>query len=94
MLANYLKTALWSLLRYRLHAATNIVGLAMGMACSLLVFTYVWHESSYESFNEHADQVFRVRNGDGTPWSSPASSSTSFPGHGVCATSPFCSPLS
>ena len=63
MLLSYLKTALRGLLRHRIHAAANIVGLAMGLACSLLVFAYIWHESSYERFNDHGNRVFRVRNG-------------------------------
>ena len=46
MLLSYLKTALRGLLRHQFHAAANIVGLAMGLACSLLVFAYIWHESS------------------------------------------------
>ncbi len=38
MLANYLKVALRSLVRHRLYAAINVAGLAVGMACCLLIY--------------------------------------------------------
>ena len=60
MLQSYLKTALRNLLRQRLHTAISIAGLATGMASSLLIFAFVWHESTYESFNEKSGRVFLV----------------------------------
>lgn len=60
MLLSYLKTAVRSLLRQRLYAAINIGGLAVGLACSLLILLYVRHELSYESFNLSRDRVYRM----------------------------------
>ena len=65
MLISYLKTAVRGLLRRRLYAAINIAGLAVGLACALLISLYVRHELSYEAFNELRERVFRVvRQGD------------------------------
>jgi len=61
---SYLKTALRLLLRHRLYAAINIVGLSVGLACSLLILTYVQHELSYEAFNDRADRLYQVMHGD------------------------------
>lgn len=38
----------------------NIAGLALGMACCLLIFRYVQYELSYENFHERADSIYRV----------------------------------
>ena len=64
MLLNYLKTALRLMLRQRLYTAINIVGLSVGFACSLLILTYVQHEFSYEAFNDRADRLYLVMQGD------------------------------
>ncbi|MBT32181.1 MAG: cell division protein FtsX, partial [Thalassobius sp.] len=38
----------------------NLIGLAIGIACSLLIFIYVNHEVSYDQFHSKADRIFRV----------------------------------
>ena len=60
MLFSTLKTALRGQLRQPLFALINIVGLAGGLACSLLILSYVQHELSYEDFNPRADRVFQL----------------------------------
>ena len=64
MLPNYLKTARRSLQAQRLYAAINVGGLAIGLACSMLILLYVRHELSYERFNEGRDRVFRLIRSD------------------------------
>ena len=64
MLLSYLRTALRSLLHQRLYTVINIVGLAVGLACSLLVLLYVRHELSYEDFNRRQERVFRLVRGE------------------------------
>jgi len=39
----------------------NIAGLAIGIACCVLIFQYVAYERSYDSFPEKADQIVRLR---------------------------------
>ena len=57
---NYLRSAWRTLLRYRRNSAINLFGLALGMACFLLVASYVRHEMSFDRFHEDADRVVRV----------------------------------
>jgi len=68
MLHSWLKTALRGLLRQPLFALINIVGLAGGLACSLLILSYVQHERSYEDFNPRADRVFQLMEGNQKAW--------------------------
>ncbi|GJM28951.1 MAG: ABC transporter permease [Cyclobacteriaceae bacterium] len=58
MLKNYLKSALRNLWRYKGHSAINILGLAIGMACLILIMLYVKSELSYDKFHQHKDQLY------------------------------------
>jgi putative ABC transport system permease protein len=60
MLQNYLKIALRNLLRNKVYSFINIVGLAIGMAVVLLISLYIQDEYSYDRFNRHANEIFRV----------------------------------
>ena len=60
MIRNYLLTAFRSLLRYKGHSVINIAGLAIGMACSILIMVWVAHELSYDRFNEKSDRLYRL----------------------------------
>ncbi len=58
MLRNYLAAALRNLVRNRLYAAINIVGLAVGMAAALLAALYVHEELSYDRYIPGYDQTY------------------------------------
>lgn len=60
MLKNYLKTTFRNLLKNKAFSAINILGLAIGIASTLLITHYVRFERSYENFNDQAENVFRV----------------------------------
>lgn len=60
MLRNYLKIALRQLWRNRLYSLLNIGGLALGIACCLLIALYVYDEWSYDRFNANYDHIYRV----------------------------------
>lgn len=60
MLTNYLKVAVRHIQRYKGYAAINIMGLATGMACCLLIFLYVEYEWTYDHFHKHADDIYRL----------------------------------
>ena len=60
MLKNYVKIALRNLKRRRGYAFLNITGLAIGMACCLLLLLYVQDELSYDRFHDEADQIYRL----------------------------------
>ena len=60
MFKNYLKVAMRNLLRHRVYSAINILGLAVGMACCILILLFVLDEVSYDRFHEKADRIYRV----------------------------------
>ncbi len=69
MLKSYLATALRALGRHKGYAAINVSGLAVGLACCLLILVYVLDELSYDQFHERSDRIVRVametKSGDG-----------------------------
>jgi putative ABC transport system permease protein len=60
MFRNYLKIALRNLRKQRGLTFINIAGLAMGLACCLLIMLYVADELSYDRFNAKADRIYRI----------------------------------
>ncbi|MBC7569966.1 MAG: ABC transporter permease [Spirosoma sp.] len=60
MLTNYLKIALRQLWRNRLYSLINISGLALGVACCLLISLYVYGEWNYDRFYPQVSNVYRV----------------------------------
>ena len=71
MLRNYLKIALRNLRKHRTFSFINIVGVAVGLACFLLIALYVRDELAYDRFHAKADRIYRVSrtflSSDGTP---------------------------
>ena len=60
MVKNYLKMALRNLLKHKGHTAINVFGLAVGMACFLLILFYVQDESSFDKFHKDYDRIYRI----------------------------------
>ncbi len=60
MLRNYFKILVRNIRKSPLYAMINVVGLAVGMAVSILIFLFVAHELSYDRHHEKADRVYRV----------------------------------
>ncbi|UCE21723.1 MAG: ABC transporter permease, partial [Candidatus Aminicenantes bacterium] len=60
MLKNYLKIAFRNIKRHKGYSFINIVGLAIGMACCILILLWVQDELSYDRFHENADDIYRV----------------------------------
>ena len=60
MWKNYLKIAFRNLLKNKICSLINILGLAIGMAASLLILQYVNHELHYDDFHIHAEDTYRV----------------------------------
>lgn len=57
MLRNYLTIALRNLVRNSVYSFINIGGLAIGIACSLLILLWVWDEVTYDRSHENADRL-------------------------------------
>ena len=60
MLQNYFKIAWRNLSRNKSHALINLLGLAIGIACCLLIMLWVADELSYDRWNKKADRIYRV----------------------------------
>lgn len=56
----YFKVALRNILRDRLYAAVNILGLALGIAVSIIVFLYIQSELSYDQYHPDKDRLYRL----------------------------------
>ncbi len=74
MLRNYLKTAFRNIIRFKVYSAINIVGLAVGMAASMLISLYVQNDMSFDKFNKNYSRIYRVadiwtQNGNVAAWS-------------------------
>ncbi|MDE2890863.1 MAG: ABC transporter permease [Gemmatimonadota bacterium] len=57
-------------MRNKTFSAINISGLAIGMACCMLILLYVQDELSYDRHHENADRIFRLATeiqSDGAP---------------------------
>ncbi|CAN5341403.1 ABC transporter permease [soil metagenome] len=60
MIKNYLKIAWRNLWRNKFFSTINIVGLALGMACSVLILLWVQNELSIDKFNVNGSRLFAV----------------------------------
>ena len=60
MLKNLIRHSLSSFKRQRSYIIINILGLSIGIACSLLIAIYVINEASYDKFNTKRDRIYRA----------------------------------
>lgn len=60
MLKNYLKIALRNLWKNKSFSLINIFGLALGMACSLLIMLWVQDEKAMDGFFKDPDRIFSI----------------------------------
>jgi len=60
MFTNIFKVAIRNLFKNFGYTIINVLGLAIGLACSILIFLYVSNELSYDSFHEKSDRTYRV----------------------------------
>ena len=60
MIHNYFKIAIRSLMRNKVFALINMLGLVLGISFSTMLYTYVSNELSYDSFHHKSDRTYRV----------------------------------
>ena len=60
MIFNILKVSLRQMRRHAVYSIINITGLALGIACCLVVLLFVQEEMRYDRFHENADRIFRI----------------------------------
>ena len=63
MLRNYFKIAFRNLVNNKGFSAINILGLAVGIACCLLIMLYVTDELSFDRYHQKADRIYRLNLG-------------------------------
>ena len=60
MLKNYIKVAFRNLLRQPGYTALNITGLTVGIASSLIILLYIFHETSFDKHHSKGDRIYRL----------------------------------
>lgn len=60
MFNNLIKHSIRSFKRQRAYIVINILGLSIGIACSLLIALYVLNEASYDKYNVKRDRIYRT----------------------------------
>ncbi|TMI90827.1 MAG: FtsX-like permease family protein [Bacteroidetes bacterium] len=60
MFKNYFKTALRNLKRNKSYAMINVLGLAVGIAASLLIFLIIQFETSFDNFHKKKNSIYRL----------------------------------
>lgn len=60
MFKNYFKTALRNLWKNKVFSVINIMGLALGLACSLLIMLWVNDEYNVDAFHKNESQLYDV----------------------------------
>ncbi len=60
MIKNYLKIAYRNIRKHLGYSLINVTGLAIGMACCILILLFVFDELSYDKFHENHDRIYRV----------------------------------
>ena len=60
MFKNYFKTAWRNIIRNKGFSAINIMGLALGLACSLMIMLWVNDEKSVDAFHKNTKFLYQV----------------------------------
>lgn len=60
MLKSYLVLALKNFRKQKLFSLINLLGLAVGIACCLMIFLFITNELSFDRFHQNGASVYRV----------------------------------
>ncbi|NJO69932.1 MAG: ABC transporter permease, partial [Bacteroidetes bacterium] len=55
-----IKFAIRHLLKNKSYTILNILGLAFGMSCALIIFLWIYNEIRYDNFHEKKDRLYQV----------------------------------
>ena len=48
------------MVRQRSYVVINVIGLSIGLACSIIICLFVVYELSYDNYNEKKDRIWRL----------------------------------
>ena len=60
MIKNYVKVAIRSLRKQKGYAFINVLGLAIGLTCFILIGLFVQYELSYDKFHDKSERIYRI----------------------------------
>lgn len=60
MVRNFIITAWRSLSRNKVFSFINVFGLAVGLACCMLISAYLYSELTYDTYSANSKQIYRV----------------------------------
>ena len=60
MIKNYLTIAIRNLMRHKLYTSINVLGLAIGLACGILILLYIQQEFSVDRDHTLGDRIYKV----------------------------------
>ncbi|MXZ10292.1 MAG: FtsX-like permease family protein [Gemmatimonadetes bacterium] len=60
MIKNYLTIATRNLMRHKLYTSINVLGLAIGLACGILILLYIQQEFAIDRSHTLGDRIYKV----------------------------------
>ena len=60
MFKNYFTIVFRNIKKYKSYSFINIIGLTLGMACTILISLWVLDELNYDRFNDNHENLYRV----------------------------------
>jgi putative ABC transport system permease protein len=60
MFFNWLKIAIRNITRYRIFSVVNVLGLAFGLAISIIIYVFIRQELSWDRYNKNHSRIYRV----------------------------------
>lgn len=60
MIKNMLKYSFRSLRKHKPFVIINVLGLSIGLVCTIIISLFIQYELSYDRFHEHKDRIYRV----------------------------------
>ena len=60
MFTNFIKIAFRNIIKHKSYVFINVLGLSIGIVCSILIVLFVLQELSYDKFNKNFKRIYRV----------------------------------
>ena len=60
MLKNLIKIAFRNIVREKIYSAINILGLTIGITCSMFLLLYILDELSFDRYHKNSENIYRV----------------------------------